>query len=173
MSNRRHPRRPDPVPAVVSPKEPAVPAANVTANLDQLAARITAHRDAGAPHVAALSEYEQTFMAELQTAFPDLDVQALGAVLLYAGARMAEVATNLPPEMRPTAAPIIVNLLQLAGERLYTGKPPIVWRCPYTLVGGKACTKVLTAKDDEQLAPRVAGHLELSHPNTRQERRAS
>lgn len=154
-------------------QEPTVAAPVVTANLDQLAARITAHRDNNAPHGAALAEYEQTLMAELQTAFPDLDLGQLGAVLLYAGARMAEVATTLPPEMRPNAAPIIVNILQLVGERFYLRQPPIIWECPYTLVGGAKCTKKLTAKDEEQLAPRVAGHLELSHPDTRDERRAS
>jgi hypothetical protein len=146
---------------------------SVTSNLDQLAARITAHRDAGAPHVQALLDYEQTLMAELRTAFPDLDTAQLGGLLLYVGARMAEIAEGLPQPMRPSAAPIIVNIIQMAGERFWTGKPPITWECPHTLVGGKACTKVLTARDDEQMAPKIAGHLELSHPGSREERRAS
>lgn len=148
-----------------------MPQTSVTANLDQLAARITAHRDAGAPHVTALLDYEQTLMAELQSAFPEIEPAQLGGIILYVGARMAEVAANLPEPMRPSAAPIIVNIIQMAGERFWTGKPPITWACPHTLAGGKACTKVLTAKDDEQLAPRVAGHLELHHPDSRAERR--
>jgi hypothetical protein len=188
MTKRRRTRRPSSIPAHLRAEAEQTAAARaatdqimenivgptptVTAKLDQLAARITTHRDNNAPHVAALLDYEQTLMAELRTAFPDIDLPQLGGILLYVGARMAELATALPPEQRPNAAPIIVNIVQMAGERFWTGKPPIVWECPHILVGGTKCTKVLTAKDEEQLTPRVAGHLELSHPDTRAERRS-
>lgn len=152
-------------------QEAVVPVAiPVSAQLDQVAARIAAQRDT--PHAQMLAEHEQRFMAELVNAFPEVDVTLIGGVLLYAGAKMAEFGGNLPEQLKPQAGPVIVNLLQMAGERLWNNQPPIVWQCPHTLVGGKPCTKVLTARDEEQLAPRVAGHLELSHPGNREDRRA-
>jgi hypothetical protein len=143
---------------------------SVSAQLDQVAARIISQRDT--PHAKMLADQEQRLMAELINAFPDTDLTLIGGILLYAGARMAEFGGSLPEQLRPQAGPVIVNLLQMAGERLWNGQPPIVWHCPHQLVGGKPCTKVLTARDEEQLAPKVAGHLELSHPDTRAERRA-
>ena len=150
-----------------------MPDSQTVANLDQLAARITAHREGNPPQVAALLDYEQTFLANLLVTFPELDATQLGGVLLFVGAQLAEVAASLPEPMRANAAPIVVNIVQMAGERLYTGKPPVTWDCPYLLVGGARCTKQLTARDDEQLEPRILGHLEMHHPDTRRERRAS
>ncbi len=143
---------------------------SVAAQLDQVAARINSQRDT--PHAKMLVDHEQRLMAELIAAFPELDVTLIGGVLLFAGAKMAEFGGRLPDELKPQAGPVIVGLLQMAGQSLWDRNPPIVWHCPHTLVGGKPCPKVLTARDEEQLAPRVAGHLELSHPDTRAERRA-
>jgi len=150
--------------------EAHVPDTTVTAQLDQLAATINAQRVQ--PHVQALGEYEQRMLAELLAAFPDVEQTTIGAILLYHGGRLAQLGSSLPDPLKPHVGPILCNLTQMCGERLWTGQPPVVWHCPHTLVGGKACPKVLTARDEEQLAPRVAGHLELSHPDTRAERRA-
>jgi hypothetical protein len=149
-----------------------MPDSRTTSTLDQLAARITTHREQNPPQVAALLDYEQTFMTNLLATFPELDPAQLGGVLLFVGAQLADLAANLPEQMRPNSAPIVVNVVQMAGERLYTGKPPATWACPYTLVGGAVCTTSLTARDEEQLEPRIAGHLEMNHPDTRRERRA-
>lgn len=170
MSNRRRPARRTVKPAKPQEATVAPVTMSVSAQLDQVAARITMQRDT--PQAKMLADHEQRLMAELIDAFPDVDVTLLGGILLYAGARMAEFGGALPEQLRPQAGPVIVNLLQMAGTALWNGQPPIVWQCPHLLVGGKQCTRVLTARDEEQLAPRVAGHLDLSHPDNREDRRA-
>ncbi len=140
-----------------------------TQRIQLIAAGVAATRDQHAPHVAVLDDLEQALLRGILPLFPDVDPTLLGTVLLDVGSRLAAVAQRVRrPEQ---AGAIIVNLLQLAGERLYTRRLPIDYRCPYTLVGGVDCSAVLQAADDGSLRPKVAAHNELNHPPSRADRR--
>ncbi len=151
----------------------ADPAAGRTHHLDQLATKVRTQRDEAADSIAALIEIEQGMLRDLLATFPDIDQTLLGGLLLHLGGRMSGLRKRLPSSLEPQTAAIFVNLLQLAGERLWHGKPPVTWACPYLLVGGATCTAVLTAADEAELEPRIRGHLEMNHPETRRERRAA
>lgn len=144
---------------------------HVTAQLDQLAATVATQRTQGADNMAGLIQLEQALAGDLTNIFTDQTEHQLGALLLHLGGRTNFIANRLPDNAKPGAM-ILANVLALAGQALYTANPPATWECPYTLVGGVPCKRLLAAPNDEQLQPRIDGHLALNHPTARRERRA-
>lgn len=142
----------------------------VTHQLDQYAAGVTQARGPGGYH--PLREFEQGLLRELLGMFRDVTPQQLGGILLAAGVHVSRLVQRMSPESRANAGVVLGNLLQLAGERAYTGQLPVDHVCQFTLVGGKLCRQEFHAPDQAALDIQVRGHIELHHPHNRKERRA-
>lgn len=134
-------------------------------DLDQHAAALAQARTDNDPMVKDLAQVEPSFIAELLRRLDDVDPTTIGAVLLIAGNLAGQVLDHLPEAHRPQAGPILANLLQLAGQQLYTAKAPSRTACPYQLHNGKPCLHEATAENDDQLAAVMRGHVALHHPD--------
>jgi hypothetical protein len=134
--------------------------------LDQLAQHVTLARASGNPAVDALAVPESAFTAGVLSRLEGLDATTIGAVLLAAGYYAGEYLKTVPPSADPrTAAGNAVNLLQLAGQQLYTSRVPSRAACTGTWPGGKRCKATFEAPTDEQLEAVIRGHMALNHPD--------
>lgn len=132
--------------------------------LDQLAQHVTVARASGNAAVASLAEAEATFTAGVLSRLEEVDAPTVGAVLLAAGYYAGEFLKTLVGTDGPTAAASTINVIQLAGQQLYTSRIASKAVCGLPWPSGKPCTQAFEADDDETLAAKMRGHVALAHP---------
>jgi hypothetical protein len=132
--------------------------------LDQFAAAVAEARTTN-PAVATLATQEGQFIAAALDIGAHLDRQTLGAAWLIAGQLMGTHLQGVPPEHQAAALAMLLNVIKLAGERLYTGNGlPITVACPYTYGNGSACSTARTAPNQDRLDVLMRAHILQNHP---------
>jgi hypothetical protein len=132
--------------------------------LDQFAAAVADAR-ATNPVVASLAAQEDQFISAAMDIGAHLDRQTLGAAWLIAGQLMGAHLQNTPPEQQAGALAMLLNVIKLAGEKLYTGNGlPITVACPYAYSGGAQCSTTRTAPNQERVDLLMRAHVAQNHP---------
>lgn len=132
--------------------------------LDQFAASVAEAR-ATNPAVAGLATQEDQFIDAALDIGAHLDRQTLGAAWLIAGQLMGTHLQGVPPEHQASALAMLLNVVKLAGERLYTGNGlPITVACPYAYGNGSQCSTTRTAPNQDRLDVLMRAHIMQNHP---------
>jgi hypothetical protein len=128
--------------------------------LDRAAETVTARRTQ--PELAALEPLEQHLIKLLADIAPDLDRPAVGAGwLILAEAFVAAVAQA----SGQFSAEVLVNVAQLAGQRLYSGSTArLETPCPVVRDSGRPCRFTATGPSAEYVDALMQTHYATYHP---------
>ena len=142
------------------------PAKRANPGLDQLAAQIRNDRVGRNPVIVEL-EHIETQLLDLfaKVGAEHVEPEQAGATMLILGQLFNDLVSKLPEDQQYRAPAIIVNLLRMLGQRLYTGDVPSdELRCPFPLATGKPCSFKPTYTMGGTLTTVMRGHVALHHP---------
>lgn len=124
-----------------------------TGRLDAFARQIAEQR----PNAPQLAQVEQTLVHRFGELAPDgVDQHAAGAAWLIAG--------NLLSALADQPATVVLDVLRLAGQRLYAGDDVRQsMPCPHVYESGAKCRHVAKGTSAEQLHASMAGHYATYH----------
>jgi hypothetical protein len=128
--------------------------------LDRAAETLAALRSD--PQFAALEPLEHTLIDEALQAAPELDRAGMGAAWMLLAEGLANLA-NQSEQQIPAGA--LINLAQLAGQRLYTGTGlPQAVRCPVVYDSGTRCKFEAKGAAPDLVDAQMRGHYATYHP---------
>lgn len=132
--------------------------------LDQFAAAVSEARDTN-PTLAALATMEDQFLDTAMDIGSHLDRQTVGASWLIAGQLLTTHVQSVPPEQQAATLGALLNVLKLAGQRLYTGdRLPVEMPCPFPYMTGAPCKTVIKAPSQERADLMMGAHVWQQHP---------
>lgn len=142
------------------------PARVANPGLDQLAAQIRNDRKSRNPVIVELEHIETQLLALFgKVGAEHVEPEQAGATMLILGQLFNDLVSKLPEDQQYRAPAIIVNLLRMLGQRLYTGDvQDDELRCPYPLASGKPCSFKPTYTMGGTLTTVMRGHVALHHP---------
>lgn len=123
--------------------------------LDQFAAAIADARASGV--FAEFETGEQSLLDLLLDVAPELDTTTVGAAWLVIGNVLHSTLDQDDPAIR------LVNLVQLAAQRLYAGAP-LAHPCPIPRSNGTACRFTAKGARQEVLDAMMRAHVDVYHP---------
>jgi hypothetical protein len=131
--------------------------------VEKIATQVTQLRAARHPTITPLEDIEQQLLRRFIDDYSGSPRDAGEAALLL-GQMLGDMVAAAQARGGAIPQAVIVNLLRLAGERLYTGQLPADARCPYPLAGNLDCGYVCEASDQAALDARMRSHVSLNHP---------
>jgi hypothetical protein len=129
--------------------------------LDQFAEAIAQARAAGS--FGNAEPAEQQLLDVLLDIAPELDHTTVGAAWLVIGNLFRSNLEQAPPHQQGDAAVNLMNLVQLAGQRLYAGAP-LTHPCPIPRSNGTACRFTAKGARQEVLDAMMRAHVAVYHP---------
>lgn len=115
--------------------------------------------------LSALEPLENELIGAVFEFAPDLERATVGAALLIAGQLMSGYASQQPPQNAANTLAALLDVMKLAGQRLYAGiNLPVTERCPVVYDSGARCKHEATAPRRELLEAQFAGHYATYHP---------
>lgn len=129
--------------------------------LDQFAEAIAQARATGTFGDAEAAE--QQLLGVLLDIAPELDHTAVGAAWLVIGNLFRNNLDQAPAHLQGDAAINLMNLAQLAGQRLYAGAP-LTHPCPIPRSNGTACRFTAKGSRQEVLDAMMRAHVDVYHP---------
>lgn len=128
--------------------------------LDGAAETIAAMRQQ--PDLAALEPVEKHLIAALDQVAPELDKAAVGAAWMILAEGLAQLANDAPQHF---TARVLVNISQLAGQRLYAGAATgMETRCPIVRSAGSRCPFVAKGATEDRMDAMMQTHYATYHP---------
>lgn len=133
--------------------------------LDQFAAAVSEARETTSA-LAALGGMESQFIDAAMDIGAHLDRETLGAAWLIAGQLLSQHVQSVPSEQQASTLGALLNVLKLAGQRLYVGERlPVEMPCPFPYASGAPCKTVIKAPNEERLDTLIRAHLWQQHPD--------
>jgi hypothetical protein len=129
--------------------------------LDQFAESIAQARATGTFGDAEATE--QQLLGVLLDLAPELDHTTVGAAWLLIGNLLRNNLDQAPPHLQGDAAINLMNLVQLAGQRLYAGAP-LTHPCPIPRSNGTACRFTAKGARQETVDAMMRAHVDVYHP---------
>lgn len=142
------------------------PAKRANPGLDQLAAQIRNDRIGRNPVIVELEGVEQQLVTLFSKVGAEhVEPEQAGATMLIMGQLFNDLISKLGPDDQFRAPAIIVNLLRMLGQRLYSGDLPVKeLQCPFLLPHGAPCAFKPTYTMGGTLTAVMQGHVALHHP---------
>ena len=114
------------------------------------------------PDLAALEPVEKHLIAALDQVAPELDKAAVGAAWMILAEGLAQLANDAPQHFTPR---VLVNVSQLAGQRLYAGAATgMQTRCPIVRSAGSQCPFVAKGATEDRMDAMMQTHYATYHP---------
>ena len=129
--------------------------------LDQFADAIAQARATGT--FGEFESGERSLLDLLSNIAPELDATTVGAAWLVIGNVFRDNLERTEPDLQGDGAIRLVNLLQLAGQRLYAGAP-LTHPCPIPRSNGTACRFTAKGGRQEVLDAMMRAHVDVYHP---------
>lgn len=106
---------------------------------------------------------EQQLLGVLLDIAPELDHTTVGAAWLVIGNLFRSNLDQAPAHLQGDTAINLMNLVQLAGQRLYAGAP-LTHPCPIPRSNGTACRFTAKGARQEVLDAMMRAHVDVYHP---------
>jgi hypothetical protein len=129
--------------------------------LDQFAEAISTARATGT--FGDAESAEQQLLGVLKDLAPELDHTTVGAAWLLIGNLLRNNLDQAPAHLQGDAAINLMNLVQLAGQRLYAGAP-LTLPCPIPRSNGTACRFTAKGAQQETVDAMMRAHVDVYHP---------
>jgi hypothetical protein len=114
------------------------------------------------PRFTALEPIEKQLLAALERQAPELDQALVGAAWLILAEGLGQVVASQQGHVDPS---LLVNLGQLAGQRLYSGTDRLMEvSCPLTYSSGAPCKFSAKVGADGLVDAMMATHYATYHP---------